>query len=220
MPIVPTPFLFRVTLPVQRIDALPRVKPPVLQLPESCRVPFPALLERRTSFSELRMAWNREGLAISVAVQGTKRPPTAHPDTPDSSDGVRIWIDTRDTRTIHRASRFCHQFQLFPVGGGIRETEPCLRQIPVPRAGEDAPEIDTDSVLLDGAVSKTGWRVDAWFPVETLHGFDPLGLGRIGFYCHVRDRQLGHDYFSVGEDFPFTADPSLWSTLEFVTETG
>lgn len=217
MPLIPAPFLFRCTPRVPRIDLLPRTRAPLLALPEECRVPLMSELEGSQPFTELRVAWNPEGLAISVTVKGTKRPPTAHPDLPDNSDGVRLWIDTRDTRNIHRASRFCHLFQLFPLGGGPRGTDPIARQLPVARAGEDAPEIDTERLLLEGEVSKTGWRIDVWFPKETLNGFDPVGLGRIGFYCHVRERQLGHDYYSVGEDFPFSADPSLWSSLELIS---
>ncbi|MCA9029676.1 MAG: hypothetical protein KDA69_04545 [Planctomycetaceae bacterium] len=217
MSIVPAPFLFRATLSVPRIDALPRATEPLLELPESCRVPFPSSLSGNAPFSELRMAWNRDGLAVSVRVQGTMGMPAAHPDTPETSDGVRVWIDTRNTQNIHRASRYCHLFHILPVGNGDSGLEPCVRQIPVPRAGEDAPEANPDAFLQTSSVSKTEWQVDTWFPAETLYGFDPERLGRLSFYCHVRDKHLGHDFFSVGEDFPFAADPSLWSTLELVS---
>ena len=160
------------------------------------------------------MAWNPEGLAISVQVTGTTRPPVGDSMLPEKADGCRIWIDTRDTRSIHRASRFCHLFTLLPVGSGAKGDEPTLLQHPVPRAAEDAPEIDPDDVLLESSVSPKGWQVAAWFPAHILHGYDPVGVGRLGFYLHVRDKQLGHEYFSVGEDFPFAADPTLWTSLE------
>jgi hypothetical protein len=37
---------------------------------------------------------------------------------------------------------------------------------------------------------------------------------RIGFYFAVMDRELGWQTFSLGPEFPFTADPSLWGTME------
>ncbi len=56
----------------------------------------------------------------------------------DSSDGLRVWIDTRDTHNIHRASRFCHQFVFLPTGGGPRLDQPVAEQTLINRARENA----------------------------------------------------------------------------------
>ncbi|MCA9082047.1 MAG: hypothetical protein KDA58_15905, partial [Planctomycetaceae bacterium] len=202
---------------VPRIDALPRAKTPLLQLPDNCRVPLLSQFDGGASGCDLRMAWNPAGLAIAVAVTGKSKAPICHADDPDRSDSVRLWLDTRDTRTIHRASRFCHHFVLMPTGGG-GGGDPCAVQLPVARAAEDAPEIDVDDLLLEATATKSGWSVSAWFPAATLHGYDPLGVGRLGFSLHVRDLQLGHMYYSVGEDFPISADPSLWASLVLTAE--
>jgi hypothetical protein len=37
---------------------------------------------------------------------------------------------------------------------------------------------------------------------------------RLGFCYAVMDRELGWQTFTVGPEFPFAEDPSLWGTLE------
>jgi len=64
---------------------------------------------------------------------------------------------------------------------------------------------------------KKGWyRLEAFFPVTALNGYDPAEHSRLGVYYYVRDSELGDQFLSVGWDFPFGEDPSLWAVLELV----
>ena len=49
-----------------------------------------------------------------------------------------------------------------------------------------------------------------------LNGYDPEQNPRLGVYYAVRDAELGEQVLSVGADFPFSEDPSLWGVLELV----
>jgi hypothetical protein len=49
-----------------------------------------------------------------------------------------------------------------------------------------------------------------------LNGFDPEQNPRLGFYYAIRDSELGEQVLSVGSDFPYWEDPSLWSVLQLV----
>jgi hypothetical protein len=49
-----------------------------------------------------------------------------------------------------------------------------------------------------------------------LAGFDPDQNRRLGFCYAVHDAELGDQTLSVGADFPYWEDPSLWSVLELV----
>lgn len=218
MSLLPAAFLFRPTIPIRKISALPRSRPPLLKLPETCRVPFPAELSGQQQFSELRMAWNERGVAVSCSVAKEPQRQRAAVLRGEEFDGFRLWFDLRDTRANHRASRFCCHFVIGTTGGDPDGMGPKIWQVPVARAAEDAPEVELSQILLEGGVTSSGWQVAAWFPAEVLPGYDPLGLGRLGFYCHVRDRALGHNYFVVGEDFPFPADPALWVSLELSSD--
>lgn len=218
MSLLPAPFLFRYSIPVTKIDRLPRSKAPLLKLPASAAVPFPSAMESGPEFAKLSMAWNKNGLAISVTVEGKSTWASCDPASPQASDGVQIWFDTRDTQNIHRASRYCHYFCLLPIGEGDDGMTPIVKQLPIPRASDDAPEVDEESILIESEADESGYTVSAWFPSETLNGFDPEAYSRLGFYITIQDTELGKQFFTVGDDFPYQGDPTLWASLELVSE--
>lgn len=210
--LLPHRFLFRYRFPVARCDDLPR-SAMLVDLPASHAVAHPALLEGQTPFGELRVAWNPDGLGFQLIVSGKRRPPQCHPERPAESDGLQLWIDTRDTQSIHRASRFCHWFCLLPVGDGPDGLQPTGAQLPVARAREDAPLCDPDAILLASTVLADGYTLRAWLPAGILNGYDPQAQPALGFNYLVRDAELGTQSLAVTDDFPSASDPSLWSTL-------
>lgn len=212
--LLPHRFLFRFRFPVIRDDGLPRSQRALLDLSPDHRVCDPASLDGETAFAELRIAWNPDGLGFLVHVTGKRQPPVCHLEKPSESDGLQLWIDTRDTQTIHRASRFCHWFCVLPCGDGADGTEPAAVQLPVPRAREDAPLCDPDAILLSSELREDGYSLETWLTAEVLNGFDPETQPRIGFNYLVRDSELGTQSLAVRGDFPSGSDPSLWSTLE------
>ena len=137
-------------------------------------------------------------------------------DKPSGSDGLRLWIDTRDARTSHRGSRFCHQFAFFPSGGGSDKEEPFLTQSKINRALQDAPLANLADVPFRAHRVKGGYRLEAFLPASVLNGFDSQEHPRLGVYYALRDQELGDQFLSVGWDFPFADDPSLWAVLELV----
>ena len=219
MTLIPTPFLFRYTIPVRRDDALPRSTTPLLELPDTFRVPVPAALAGTPPFVELSLAWNPQGMACQVRVTGKTRKPRCNPESLANSDAVRIWIDTRDTQSQHRGSRFCHYFVGMPLGGEETGLEPFVRQKPVPRAREEAPLVDDEALLAEAEINETGYRLSIWFPAEALHGDDPGTQPRLGFYVTVQDHDLGHQVLAVDDRFPYESDPSQWLSLELTEES-
>src|SRR6185369_8399711 len=105
-------------------------------------------LDDAPSFGDLRTAWNGQGLGISVLVQGRKAPLVCDPRDPDRSDGLQVWIDTRNTQNIHRASRFCHRFALLPIGAGRNLGEPVISLLAINRAKESPREIDVRALKI------------------------------------------------------------------------
>ena len=96
--------------------------------------------------------------------------------------------------------------QLLPTRFLFRFAAPCLYD---PTLGAKAPsELETPYRLpilgeLEGQTAIADVRA-AW---------SESGLG---FTYFVFDRELGQQYFSMGSEFPFASDPSLWGTLELV----
>jgi hypothetical protein len=200
--LLPTPFLFRFLLPVPYRDGLPA------DLDEGATLPLPATLDepRLAEILQLRAAWNADGLAFCARVRGRTRPPQGTVVNPLAADGLQLWIDTRATQNVHRASRFCHHFCLLATGGGV--------QLPIPRAREESPRARPGDLQVTVERHKHGYDLTAWIPEKALHGFDPDASPRLGFYARLRDSELGDRYLTVGPEFPFATDPSVWSTLE------
>lgn len=218
--VVPYPFLFRLAIPIQRLDTIPKRGRRLLDLSDDFRLPDLSELQMVRPTGELRMAWNDDGLGVSVLVQGKQQEPVCDPIHPTTSDGLQLWLDTRDTQTIHRASRFCHHFCFLPSGGGDDDQSPFAVQLPIAQAREVTPLAANGSLLVHAELLSDGYRLEAWLRRDQLHGFDPAANreagtpSRLGFYFAIKDREIGDQTLSVDASFPFAADPSLWSTLE------
>ena len=217
MPLVPHCFLFRVTHPCRYLKKMPRAHADdLLDLPTDCLIDNFAAMDEKRNFADVLLAWNELGLGLQIDVRGKENIPQGDAARPRASDGITLWLDTRDARAGHRASRTCHQFHLLASGGGPERDEPAFVQTKINRALEDAPLVPAGSVPLKVQTRKNGYRLEAFLPEAILHGYDPHEHPRLGFYYSIRDDELGEQILSVGSEFPFWEDPSLWSVLELM----
>ena len=216
-PLVPNRFLVRVCHPCPYVKAMPRPKDDrLLDLQDAARLSTFAALDGQADFADVRLAWNELGLGVQATVTGKEQPPAGDVARPAVADGLTLWVDTRDARASHRASRYCHQFHLLPAAGGADKDEPAFAQTKINRAQQDAPLCGPADVAFRCFKLKGGYRVEAFLPAAVLNGYDPEQNPRLGVYYAVRDAELGEQVLSVGSDFPYWEDPSLWSVLELV----
>lgn len=171
-------------------------------------------LEGRRLFANLCMAWNEEGLELQLSVSGKLQPAWCRETRVEDSDGLSVWIDTRDSHNIHRASRFCHRFMFLPFGAGARGDQPVGILLPINRARELPKPIEPRTLRVDSGKLKDGYALRAFVPAAAITGFDPAEHPKLGFSYAVIDRELGWQTFTVGPEFPFVEDPSLWGTIE------
>ena len=217
MPLVPHRFLFRVSYPCLYIADVPREDADrLLDLPEECRLDSFAAMDGAKNFADVRVGWNELGLGVQAEVRGKSEVPRGDVGRPRASDGLTLWIDTRDARTSHRASRYCHQFHFLPAGGGTDRDEPAFAQTKINRALQDAPLAAAGEVPFRCLPRTGGYRLEAFLPAAVLHGFDPEQSPRLGVFYAVHDSELGDQTLSVGSEFPYAEDPTLWSVLELV----
>ena len=215
--LVPNRFLVRIAHPCAYVKAMPADTDEaerLVDLPEAARLHTFAGLDGRADFADVRLAWNDFGLGVQLAVTGKAQPPAGDAARPGSADGLTLWLDTRDARAGHRASRTCHQFYFLPAGGGPDKADPACGQAKVHRAQQDAPVCAPADIAFMHHAVKGGYRLEAFLPAAVLSGFDPVEHPRLGVYYHVRDAELGDQYLGVTADFPFADDPSLWEVLE------
>ncbi|NBO90741.1 MAG: hypothetical protein EBV06_00245 [Planctomycetia bacterium] len=214
MQLVPNRFLFRISQPCRYIADLPTDDEDLFVLPDSCRIQHFAALDAQVSFADVRMAWNENGLAVQVEVRGKEQPAVGDASRPRQSDGFSLWIDTRDSRTSHRASRFCHQFHFLPTGAGPDRDEAAFVQVKIHRALVDAPLVEM--VPLRVKKRAGGYRLTAWLPSTALAGYDPEQSPRMGLFWVMRDNELGEQASGATENLPYAEDPTLWGVLELV----
>lgn len=207
-------FLFRFAAPLRYRAKL--WTPKGLELDETHRLANLAELDGHRSFADVRGAWSEAGLAFSASVTGKQKPLWCRDTRLEDSDGLQVWIDTRDTHNIHRASRFCHRFAFLPAGAGRNSQEPVADQLIINRARENAPPARQQDLKVRAETHPDGYLVEGFLPAKSLAGYDPEEHPRLGFTYAVYDRELGLQTFSAGTDYPFDEDPSVWATLEMV----
>lgn len=204
--------LFRFATPCQHTDL--RWTSDGLKLDEGHRLPSFAALHGGKQFADVRFAWNEAGLYLNVTVRGKQQAPWCRDTRIDESDGVQLFIDTRNTQNIHRAGRFCHRFAFLPSGAGRNQQEPLAVLLAINRAKESPREIDPRQLAAKSSRLSDGYTLEAAIPATTLTGFNPAEHPALGFSYAVIDRELGWQTFSVGPELPFVEDPSLWGTLD------
>ncbi|MBI2807409.1 MAG: hypothetical protein HYX68_20700 [Planctomycetes bacterium] len=217
MSLIPHRFLFRIAHPCLYASKMPLPKDDrLLDLPSGHRIDNFAGMDEQRNFAELSLAWNELGLGLQLEVRGKQQLPVGNLDRPRASDGVSLWLDTRDARTSHRAGRYCHQFHFLATGAGPGFDEPAVIQTKINRALEDAPMAPRGSIMVKVHSRKAGYILEAFIPAAALNGYDPNEHRRLGFFADVRDDEMGSQLSNLSPEFPFWEDPSLWSTLELV----
>ena len=177
---------------------------------EANRLPDLMSVDRKDAYADVYLGWNREGLYIGVDVKGA----AAHevqPKRPLKGDGIQVWVDTRDVREAHRASRFCHHFYFLPTGG--RSDAPLAGQVRIRRAMAQGKPCEPQSITVASKLTKKGYRLSAFLPADILTGFEPEDNNRFGFTYLIRDRKLGRQYWTADDPLPVAYDPSLWGTV-------
>ncbi len=216
-PLIDSTFLFNFSTPCLYRSPLWNAKG--VELPTANLIPCFGELEGKEIFAELRAAWSEKGLLFDLTVRGKRQIPWCRDSRLLDSDGLQIWIDTRDTHNIHRATRFCHQFLFLPMGSGRRGDEPVATMMKVNRAREESRTLNAAKMPVVSNRTTDGYRMSVHIPAVCLTGFDPSEHHQLGFMYMVHDRELGVQTFSMGPEFPVTEDPSTWGSLQLTQET-
>ncbi len=178
----------------------------------SFRLPDLMALDGREGFADVYAAWNERGLyfaanvkkAAGVKVDGRR---------PLQGDGLQVWVDTRDVRNAHRASRYCHHFYFLPGAGSCK---PGGGQVRIRRARGHSKLCEPSGLRVASDESGAGYRMEVHLPAESLTGFDPEENRLLGFTYLLQDQKQGRQFWTADEPLPVSYDPSLWGTIELV----
>ncbi len=210
--VLPNRMLFRFEVPIHRCGKALRIDGRIDDWDAQWRLPSLGLLDGRRDWGQVYLTWDANGLYVACRVTGKSRPLQCDSTRFWTGDNFRLMTDMRDTRTIHRASRFCQHFYFLPRGGGDEGEEPVAGTAKVQRATQDAPTVPRGRIRIASVISAAGYTLTGHIPADCLSGFDPADNPRIGVYYMLEDSELGQQFLTVGDEMPWWVDPSLWCT--------
>jgi hypothetical protein len=214
---IPNNLMFRYRIPCQRVELKTKSKTPKpIELDESYRLPHFGEFDSQHQFADMRVGWNENGVYVTLIVEGRELPLECRETAIMDSDSLYLWIDTRDTHDVHRATRFCHWFVMLPAGSGAKKDKPVATPAKINRSRETSPAFNRAKVVIESKVTKTSYKLSAMIPAAALNGWDPAEHRNIGFNFMVNDSELGFQTLALGPDLPIEEDPSLWHSLHLV----
>lgn len=173
-------------------------------------------IEHVSSRVQVRAGWNEEAFAAQFRVFDPRL--LAWLAKGRGAVSISVWINTRAVQGIHRATKFCHWFEIEASKGrtGLGETRVNWRAIPRAKETPNSPPPQTviANVTLDP--NRQHYSVSALFRRESLTGYDPREYPQIGFNYEVKHAAEESTTFSAGAPLRYQDDPSLWITLDLV----
>ena len=208
-PLIDPTLLFRFEIAVRRCDL--EWTPRGITLSENHRLPCFSELAGRPVFADVRMGWSEAGIGLQVKVAGKRALPWCRDTRPEDSDGFHVWIDTRCSPDIHRATQYCHRMLWMPSGGGPRRDRPVATSVPIVRARGNPKPIRPADLRIVAHPRHDGYELSGIIPAESLTGYAPADQARISLFYAVIDRERGWQTLALGPEYPITEDPSLWA---------
>jgi hypothetical protein len=206
---LPLDAFFRIQIALPRLRPLPPLDGSLGGWPQSSRLPDLTTLHGQLAFGEVRAGWAPEGLAFAVRADVGH---VVHVDRehPFRSDGIEVWIDTRDSRDARKPTRFCHHFLVLPGGAGLGGRTCAVRELNP--GGVKRPEDMADVRRIHAAARPTGqgYALECFLPAEVLVGYTPQEAVSIGLAYRLRSPVCGLQDLAWGEGFPLWRNPSLW----------
>lgn len=214
--LLPTNFLFRFSFPCRYANKAGKPDCPVLD--ETYALPHFSALDKTPTLADVRLAWSDAGLTLNLQVSGRQTPLDFNWRDTLANDNIQLFVDTRDTHNVHRATRFCHRFAFMPRKSEGKAAGGNALLLAINRARESPRGIPDQTLSVRVDYKKDGYLLQGTIPAAAITGFDPSEHPRLGFYYYVLDQELGRQFLTLNQTFNVLEDPSMWSTIELVKE--
>lgn len=185
-----------------------------VKLDEKYRLPFFGEFDDQNLYADVRMGWRPDGLLCTCDVTDKKKSLWCRGTQLLESDSLQLWIDTRNTQNVHRATKYCHWFLFMPTGSGGAKDQPLATMLKINRSKEDPGTMNRSPISIASKVTAKGYSMKAFIPAACMNGWDTDEHRKIGFSVAVVDREFGWQTLAAGPELPIAEDPSLWHTLE------
>ncbi len=209
---IPTRSFFRFCAPCRPVSTPPTIDGDLGDWDDGHRLPDLSEVSGEESVAAVYAAWDADGLYFAVSARA-RAAASVDVGRPLRGDGFQIWLDTRDVREAHRASRYCHHFYFLP-GKGRRK--PRAGQMRIRRARAHGRICDPDELSVGTHFGRSDFALEIHIPAAAMTGFEPTENRRLGFSYLLKDAGLGRQTWTADDPLPVAYDPSLWGTLELV----
>jgi hypothetical protein len=184
------------------------------QLPDSTELPKTGVfISGQKDFASIRAGVGKDALFFQASIDRKLQFPWCRESRLEDSDGLHIWIDTRASRDVHRATRFCHRFVFCPMGRGPKGEMAFAGWAPINRARENSPPPLEKLLATRSKLRPGGYDLYCAIHFTALSGLDINDFPVVGFYYAVVDRELGWQSLGLGPPLPVAEDPGLWGEL-------
>ena len=207
-PLIDPTFLFEFEIPVEHTDSAWDRRG--VKLADKHQLPHLGSLGGGPSYADVRAAWSDAGLFFWMSIDGKRQLPWCRDTRMDESDGLHVWIDTRCSPDVHRATQHCHRFLFLPTGGGPRREVPVADWVAINRARQNPKPVAKEHLAVASTMRHDGYELSGHVAAAALTGYDPRDQRRVKLFYQVADREMGTQSLSLGEPFPVAEDPSTW----------
>ncbi len=208
-------WLFDLGFPIQQFRG--RVANPERlewQLGDECTIPALSSLSGGKRFAEMMIAWHGDGLFFHARLRAPagKEAAFAANSLSARTQLCSVYIDTRWSPGVHRATSFCHRFDFLlnrptsaqSVVRGHGELNPIQRARAAPAT------VHPNDIAVATYFHALGYDIKAYLKGDTLTGFSPEEFQEIGIFYTINDSVLGNQIMARTLQSPYFEDPSVW----------
>ena len=191
------------------------------ELPEEFELPALSSISGGKRIAQARMAWSSRGLFFHAILKGAPGKEAASTSLSSRTSLLTLYIDTRWSPGVHRATSFCHRFDFIlnrptkatPVARGHGELSPIQRARSAPTA------IHPNDISVATFFQPEGYAIRAYLNGTTLTGYAPEEFQEIGVFYTINDSVFGNQIMARTLQSPYFEDPSVWCRSKLVPFT-
>jgi hypothetical protein len=208
-------WLFDFGFPIQPMEGrAPKPERLEWKLNEQCMIPAFSSLSSARRFAEAYIAWSPAGIFFQVILKAFGPDIADTKATNMNPNGYRcsLYLDTRWSPDVHRATSFCHRFDFIL----IRPTKSMPEQrghgelAPIQRARAAPADVHPKDISVSTYLMTGGYEIKAFLPAETLTGYSPEEFQDVGVFYTINDLIYGNQIMARTLQSPYFEDPSVW----------
>ena len=189
-------------------------------LSDSNLVPPLNSLSGGIGFAKSYLAWTGTGFFFQTALSNSGREGSKVEASKPSArtSHVSLYIDTRWSPGIHRATSYCHRFDF--IINRPTHSEPMQRGHgelnPIQRARSSPAEVHPSQISVASFFKPDGYEVKVFLPGEVLTGYAPDEFQEIGVFYTINDPVFGNQIMARTLQSPYFEDPSVWCRAKLI----